>query len=175
LLEVVQVGPLSLPTELFSAIALFALANGALINMIMASRVVYGMSRERIVPDALGRVHGTRQTPWVAILVTTAITMVLIASGDLAELADTTVLLLLFVFTAVNVATLVLRRDAVPFRHFRAPTIVPVLGAGASVALMTTKDAETFLRAGALLVVGVGLWALNRWVLSGVSGERRGA
>jgi amino acid transporter len=165
LLEVIQIGPLSLPTKLFSAIALFALANGALINMIMASRVVYGMSRERILPEVLGRVHGTRQTPWVAIVVTTAITMVLIASGDLAELADTTVLLLLLVFTAVNVATLVLRRDPVPFDHFRAPTITPVLGAAVSVALMTTKDAETFLRAGALLVVGVGLWAVNWWLL----------
>ena len=37
-------------TKVFSAIALFALANGALINMIMASRLVYGMSNEGIVP-----------------------------------------------------------------------------------------------------------------------------
>ena len=161
LLEVIQIGPLSLPTELFSAIALFALANGALINMIMASRVVYGMSRERILPDVLGLVHGRTQTPWVAILVTTGITIVLIASGDLAELADTTVLLLLLVFTAVNVATLVLRRDPVPFEHFRAPTIFPVLGAGVSVALMTTKTAETFVRAGVLLLAGIALWGVN--------------
>ena len=164
LLEVVVVGPLSLSTKLFSAIALCALANGALINMIMASRVVYGMSRERILPPVLGLVHGGRQTPWVAILGTTAITMLLIASGDLSDLADTTVLLLLVVFTAVNIAVLVLRRDAVPFPHFRAPTVVPVLGACVSVALMTTKDAETFLRAGVLLLVGMALWALNRLV-----------
>ena len=50
LLEVVQLGPLAMSTKVFSAIALFALANGALINMIMASRLVYGMSRERILP-----------------------------------------------------------------------------------------------------------------------------
>jgi amino acid transporter len=167
LLEVIQIGPLSLPTELFSAIALFALANGALINMIMASRVVYGMSRERILPEVLGLVHGRTQTPWVAILVTTGITIVLIASGDLAELADTTVLLLLVVFTAVNVATLVLRRDPVPFEHFRAPTIFPMLGAGVSVALMTTKTAETFVRAGVLLLAGIVLWGVN-WLATRV-------
>ncbi len=90
--------------------------------------------------------------------------MVLIASGDLSSLADTTVLLLLVVFTAVNIAVLVLRRDPVAHGHFRAPTMIPVIGAVVSVALMTTKDGEIFARAGALLVVGTGLWALNWWL-----------
>jgi amino acid transporter len=164
LLEVVQVGPLSLSTEVFSAIALFALANGALINMVMASRIVYGMSREGILPAFLGRVHRGRHTPWVAIVGTTAVTMVLIAAGDLTDLADTTVLLLLLVFTAVNIAVLVLRRDPVPQPHFRAPTAIPLIGAGVSIALMTTKDLEIFALAGILLLVGGALWALNWWL-----------
>ena len=67
------------PWSAFVVLPLFALANGALINMIMASRIVYGMSRERILPAGLGRVHAGRRTPWVAILGTTAVTMVLIA------------------------------------------------------------------------------------------------
>src|SRR3712207_8903162 len=100
-------------TKVFSAIALFALANGALINMIMASRLVYGMARQRILPPVFGRVHGGRRTPWTAILFTTAIAIALIASGDLSTLADMTVPLLLLVFAGVNVAVLVLRRDPV--------------------------------------------------------------
>ena len=164
LLEVVRIGPLSLPTKLFSAIALFALANGALINMLMASRLVYGMAEEGILPATLGRVHPARQTPWVAIIGTSALAMVLAASGDLGELADTTVLLLLLVFTAVNIAVLVLRRDPVPHRHFRAPTAIPVIGALASLALLTTKDPETFARAGVLIVLGLALWAVNSWL-----------
>jgi amino acid transporter len=170
LLEVVRTDPLNLPTKLFSAIALCALANGALINMIMASRIVYGMARERIFPAGLGAVHGTRRTPFVAIIATTAIAMMLIVSGDLGALADTTVLLLLLVFSAVNAAVLVLRRDQVDHAHFRAPTFVPVIGAGVSVALMTTKDAETFLRAGLLLLVGVALWGIN-WAVYGRHAE----
>ncbi|HET9772149.1 MAG TPA: APC family permease [Acidimicrobiia bacterium] len=166
LLEVVKTGPLNLPPRLFSAIALCALANGALINMIMASRIVYGMARERILPAGLGTVHGARRTPFVAILATTAIAMALIVSGDLSGLADTTVLLLLLVFSAVNVSVLVLRRDRVPHAHFRAPTAVPVIGAVVSALLMTTKEAGTFARAGLLLLVGVALWALN-WLLHG--------
>ena len=164
LLEVVDVGPLSLPDRLFAGIALFALANGALINMIMASRLVYGMARERIMPGPLGRVHDTRRTPYVAIVATAALAMVLVVSGDLSSLADTTVLLLLLVFTAVNVAVLVLRRDPVSHRHFRAPSAIPVIGAGVSVALMTTHDLDTFARAGALLAVGLALWAVNWWL-----------
>jgi amino acid transporter len=164
LLEVVESGPLSLPPKVFSGIALFALTNGALINMIMASRLVYGMSRERILPEALGRVHHARQTPWLAIIGTTGLAMILIASGDLSELADTTVLLLLFVFTGVNIAVLVLRRDAVGRAHFRAPTIVPLLGAAVSVVLLTTKELETFIRGGALILLGIALWCVNWWV-----------
>lgn len=166
LLEVVRTEPLKLPTKLFSAIALCALANGALINMIMASRIVYGMAREQILPARLGAVHGERGTPFVAILATTAIAMGLIVSGDLGALADTTVLLLLLVFSCVNIAVLVLRRDPVDHPHFRVPTVVPVIGAVVSVALMTTKEAATFARAGLLLLVGVGLWAIN-WALHG--------
>ncbi len=164
LLEVVRADPFNLPPKLFSAIALCALANGALINMIMASRIVYGMARERILPARLGAVHGERQTPSVAIVTTTAIAAVLIVSGDLGALADTTVLLLLLVFSAVNVSVLVLRRDPVGHDHFQAPTAVPVVGAVVSVALMATKEAETFARAGLLLLVGVALWALNWWL-----------
>ena len=170
LLEVVRADPLNLPTKLFSAIALCALANGALINMIMASRLVYGMAKEGIFPRGLGAVHSTRRTPVVAIVVTTAIAMVLIASGDLGALADTTVLLLLLVFSAVDVAVLVLRRDPVDHAHFRAPTIVPLIGAVVSMALMTTKEAQTFVRAGLLLLFGVALWGIN-WAVYGRRAE----
>jgi len=111
LLEVVQLGPLAINTKVFSAIALFALTNGALINLIMASRLVYGMAQQGIVPRQLGRVHRDRRTPWVAIIFTTALAVFLIIVGDLETLANTTVLLLLAVFVCVNIAVLILRRQ----------------------------------------------------------------
>ena len=57
LLEVVQHGPLAMNTKVFSAIALFALVNGALINMVMASRLLYGMAQQGVIPRWFGRVH----------------------------------------------------------------------------------------------------------------------
>ena len=61
LLEVVKQGPLGIDTKVFSAIGLLALSNGALINMIMASRLMYGMSREGVLPKPFAAVHSDRQ------------------------------------------------------------------------------------------------------------------
>ena len=109
---------------------MFAVANSALINMLMASRLVYGMSRERVLPAVLGKVHPTRRTPYIAIGFTTLLAFGLITFvGEVPALGGTTALLLLCVFTVVNIAVLVLRRDRVDHKHFRTPTIVPILGA----------------------------------------------
>jgi APA family basic amino acid/polyamine antiporter len=161
LLEVVQLGPLAVNTKLFAAIALFAVANSALINMIMASRLLYGMSAQGIVPGVFSRVLPERRTPWVAIAFTTLLAMILVSTGDLSTLADMTVLLLLTVFALVNVSVLVLRRDHVEHEHYRAPTVLPLVGAAISIAVMFTKDADIFLRAGLLLLVGVAFWLVN--------------
>jgi amino acid transporter len=165
LLEVVQVGPLAVHTKIFAAIALVAVSNTALINMIMASRIVYGMARQGIIPSALGRVDSGRGTPLTAIAFTTLIAFVLIVTGDLSTLADMTVLLLLLVFAVVNVAVLMLRSDHVDHEHFHIPTAVPLAGFVISLAVMTTKDGDIFLRALALLAVGVVLYGVNRLLI----------
>jgi amino acid transporter len=170
LLEVVKVGPLSIDAKVFSAIALLAVANGALINLIMASRLLYGMARQRILPRAFERVLPGRRTPWVAIVFTTAIAAGLILLGELETLADTTVLLLLLVFAVVNVSVLVLRRDDVPRDHFRAPTVVPVIGIVVIVLLLTQTDAKVFGWAAALLGLGVVLYAVT-YALGGGRGR----
>jgi len=177
LLEVVKVAGLTFPPKLFALIALFAVTNTALINMIMASRLVYGMSNEGIVPAIFGRVGAKRQTPYVAIAFTVLIAMTLVATGDLAGLADTTVLLLLLVFAVVNVAVLVLRKvpdeddervEGDSEKSFRAPTWAPVAGAVVSLVLaspLTGREASVYLRAGILLAIGVVLYAINAWVV----------
>ena len=165
LLEVVKVAGLPFPPKLFALIALFAVANTALMNMIMASRLVYGMACQRVVPSMFANVHPARGTPWVAILFTTAIAAVLVATGDIGGLAETTVILLLCVFALVNVSVLVLRRDRVDHEHFRAPTWMPVLGALVCVVLalpITGRDPAVYVRVGVLIAIGVVLWFINR-------------
>jgi APA family basic amino acid/polyamine antiporter len=165
LLEVVKVAGFTFPAKLFAVIALLAVSNTALMNMIMASRLVYGMSREGVVPPVFAVVHPTRSTPWVSILFTVAIAVVLVATGDVANLAETTVLLLLCVFALVNVSVLVLRRHRVNHEHYRAPTWMPVLGALVCLILIlpiTGRAAAVYARAAVLIAIGVALWLINR-------------
>ena len=95
--------------------------------------------------------------------------IILVITGDLSSLADTTVMLLLVAFTAVNISCLVLRREEVDHEHFRAPTIAPILAAIISVVLIIDNEAEVFIRAGILLAIGVVLW-----LVSYASGHRTG-
>ena len=74
LVTVVQTAAPGFPiSDLIPFISMFAVANSALINMMMASRLLYGMSRQGVLPKFLSRVHPVRRTPWAAILLTTAI------------------------------------------------------------------------------------------------------
>jgi len=154
LLEVVKAAGLAVP-ELFAVIALVAVANGALLTMIMASRLAYGMAGQGLLPTPLHRVLPRRRTPGAAIVVTTAIAMILAATGELIDLASTVVLLLLFVFLSTNVAVLVLRRDEVDHDHFRTPRIMPILAIVACLVLFTQQEAQHWALAGILLAVGV--------------------
>jgi APA family basic amino acid/polyamine antiporter len=173
LLEVVRAADVGIPDRLFSAIALVAVANGALLTMIMASRMAFGLAEQQLLPSVLGRVLPQRRTPWVAIVVTTAVAMVLTVTGDLAALANTVVLLLLLVFLSTNTAVLVLRRDRVAADHFRAPVVLPYLAIASCVLLLTRQTAETWLRAAVLLAVGLVLYLLGRLATRGE--DRTGA
>ena len=136
LLDVVKVGAPGLPIDqIFPFLTVFAVGNTALINMLMASRLVYGMAKQEVLPPFLGKVLPGRRSPWTAIAFTTVLAMGLIVyvrtqsdSNIVSALSGTTGLLLLCVFSVVNVSCLVLRRDDTG-RGFRAPTAIPVLGA----------------------------------------------
>jgi APA family basic amino acid/polyamine antiporter len=165
LLQVVQAGAPNFPVEIFGFITMFAVANSALINMLMASRLVYGMSNERVLPAVLGKVHRSRRTPYIAIGFTTLLAFGLITFvGEVPALGGTTALLLLCVFTVVNIAVLVLRRDRVGHQHFRTPTIVAVLGALVCAFLAgpwTGRDPVQYKIAGVLIAIGVVLWVVT--------------
>ncbi|HEY7052726.1 MAG TPA: APC family permease [Mycobacterium sp.] len=164
LLAVVAKAGVGVPDWLFSLIALIAVANGALLTMIMASRLTYGMTEQGLLPHLLGKVLPKRRTPWTAIVATTAVAMLLSLIGDLSTLAETVVLLLLFVFISTNLAVLVLRREDVDHTHFRVWTIVPVLGFASCVLLLTQQSARVWLFAGILLAVGAVLYLVARKV-----------
>ncbi|MCK8781024.1 APC family permease [Rhizobium sp. NTR19] len=162
LLKVIQAGAPGFPISIFAVITMFAVANSALINMMMASRLIYGMSREGVLPSAFGKVHSDRRTPYIAIGFTSLLAVVLILfAGGVPELGGTTALLLLCVFTIVNIAVLMLRKDKVGHKHFKTPTIMPVLGALSCAFLAgpwAGRDPVQYMIGACLLGLGVVLW-----------------
>ncbi len=89
-------------------------------------------------------------------------------AGTVALLGGTTALLLLCVFTVVNIAVLTLRKDHVGHRHFIAPSVLPIVGAISCAFLAgpwarSEAQQEQYKIAGYLLALGVILWALT-WI-----------
>ena len=176
LVEVVKAGAPGLPIdEIFPFITMFAVSNTALINMLMASRLIYGMARQHVLPPGLGVVHPTRRSPWAAIIFTTVIAFGLItyvstAASDnaISVLGGTTSLLLLAVFAVVNVAVLVLRRDVRQAGgYFKTPTVLPVIGFLVSLYLVTPlsgRPAQQYLVAGALVIIGIALFFVTQLI-----------
>jgi APA family basic amino acid/polyamine antiporter len=164
LLEVVRAGAPWFPLVVFSGIAMTAVGNTSLINLMMASRLLYGMANERVIPRVFGAVHVRRRTPWFAILCTTAVALALASWSGVRTLGGTTALLLLCVFAVVNLAVLLLRKSPVAHAHYRAPTVCPVLGLVSCLYLaspLAGREVAQYGIAGVLLLIGIALFGLN--------------
>jgi APA family basic amino acid/polyamine antiporter len=124
--------------------ALFATASTALISLVSVSRVLFGMAREGALPAALARLTPGRRTPWVAALVLFALSVAVLAQGDLKVMAGISSFGLLLVFSAVQLALIVLRYTAPQMaRPFRIPgalgrlPLLPAAGLLATVLMAT--------------------------------------
>lgn len=119
---------------IISLIGIFAILNGGLIQMIMASRVLYGMSRQSLSPKALhfmGDINARTQTPVKATACVVLLVSFLALSFDIEGLAETTSLMILIIATLVNAALLRLKlaRGRSPqFTGITVPLWVPICG-----------------------------------------------
>jgi len=114
---------------IISIIGMFAIINGALIQMIMASRVFYGLSSRGQLPAVLQFVHPKTRTPLVATLLATVIVLILASVGRLATLAEATSVIILTVFSMVNLALWrIKRRDPNPKNTIVFPLWIPIAG-----------------------------------------------
>lgn len=122
----------------FSAVAIVATVNGVLIQMIMASRVIYGLADRGQLPKALAAVPQRTQTPVVATFLIVGIILVLTQSLPIGVLAERTSQIVLGVFVLVNASLILLKRQAdTPSEHFRVPVFVPILGVMTSILLFS--------------------------------------
>jgi amino acid transporter len=116
------------------------MVNGALIQIVMASRILYGLARQGALPESLGVVHPRTRTPVRAVGLVILLVAVLALALPIAALAETTALLALVVFATVNAALWrIHRREGDETPLYRAPPWVPIGGLLASAALVALE------------------------------------
>lgn len=149
-------------------IALFATANTALVSMLVASRVIFGIAREGMIPRKLAVILPRRDTPWAATLLVAAISAALVPLGNVGVVASLSSFASLLAFACVNVALIVLRyREPDANRPFRIPgaigkfPLLPAFGTVATLGIATQLDATALLGGGIVLVV-LGTYAVWR-------------
>jgi basic amino acid/polyamine antiporter, APA family len=113
-----------------SAIAIVAVLNGIVVNIIMASRILYGLSRQGVLPGAFGRISPVTQTPLISTALSVAVVLLFSLLLPIAQLADISARLTLAMFSLINLALvrIKLRDDPNPTGQFRSPRWVPLAG-----------------------------------------------
>jgi amino acid transporter len=126
--------------RLITLISLFAVINGALIQIIMSSRILYGMARQGWLPAWLGRVHPRTRTPIWSTLTVVVIILLLAWFIPLVGLAQITSTLILVIFALVNLALVRLkRREPRPQGLWVFPAWVPWTGAALSIGFLAAR------------------------------------
>ncbi|MEK6544055.1 MAG: APC family permease, partial [Elusimicrobiota bacterium] len=154
LLDVIRRAEIAIPLRLFSLIAILSVTNTGLANLIMASRLLYGMSNDGLVPKELSLVHVRRKTPWVAVIVAMLLCCLLVVTGGVKVMAQTTSLLLVCVFALTHVSLLRLRRRQAQAARFCVPAVVPYIGLSFCALLLLRFPSDAYFRMGMVLAAG---------------------
>jgi len=130
---------------LIGLISILAILNGALIQMVMASRILYGMGAQGLLPKLFARIHPVTRTPLQATAVVAGLLLVLALGFDMVLLADATSAITLSVFTLVNLSLIMIkRRDPRPVEARIFPMWVPVIGFLFSLAFLAQEITTRF-------------------------------
>jgi basic amino acid/polyamine antiporter, APA family len=130
-----------LSPRFMSAIAIVATLNGIVIQIILASRVLYGLGRQGQLPAVFADVNPKTRTPLFATTITAALVLLFALFLPLHDLADLTARLTLLVFAVVNLSLvrIKLRGDPPPEGAFVAPTWLPWAGCATCIALLIAE------------------------------------
>jgi APA family basic amino acid/polyamine antiporter len=142
---------------LFTAIALFATANTALLMLLSSSRILYGMAAKGRVPAVLAWVHPGRRTPWVAIALVRAASILFLLPGKIRDVALIANFTLFITFAVINAAVITLRftrPDA--HRIYRVPGTIGKVPVPALLGIITCLF-FLFQIGTEILLIGLGL------------------
>lgn len=171
LLDVVSKSSPALPKSLFSIIAIFAVFNSALLNYITASRLLYGMAKENLLPKSLQRVHPKFHTPYSAIFLIFPIILCLVLTSNLGDLASSTSAIVLIVFSLSNLALIKIKlntkKERVSTKIFRIPLLVPCFAIALNLAAISFLPLHNIIPAAVLIgICGFITWVIMKGLLS---------
>ena len=154
---------LSFFSTIISIGALAGLTSVVLILLLGQSRVLFAMSRDRLLPPAIAKVHPKWGTPYRITIGTGVVVAVLAGLLPISALAELVNIGTLFAFILVSIGVIILRRTRPELhRSFRVPLVpvLPVLSALACFWLMLNLPGETWLRFAIWMVIGLGVYFL---------------
>lgn len=148
------------------AIALFSTANTALISMVSTSRVLYGMAKEKSLPQVVSKVLSKRKTPWMAAIVAGSTAALLVPLGKVEIVASVSSFATMSCFLLVNIALIYLRFNSKAERPFKVPLnirnvpVLTVLGAILCILFLFQFNQEVYTISLGVLAAcfGVGWW-----------------
>jgi APA family basic amino acid/polyamine antiporter len=143
---------------LVSAGAVAGITSVLLVMLMSQPRIFFSMSRDRLLPSGVSKVHPRFRTPYITTIITCVIVALVAGFVPIQILGEMTSIGTLFAFVIVSVAVPVLRAkrpDAV--RPFKVPfgSVIPVLGALSCLYLMLSLSVMTWVRFLGWLDVGL--------------------
>ena len=125
---------------LITLISLIAIINGALAQIIMASRVIYGMARQNNAPKVFEKINHRTRTPIYATLLVALIILILALGFDIEWLAKLTTTIILCVFTLVNLSLIAVKKNKkIQWASVSYAIWFPIVGAGLSVLFLLSQ------------------------------------
>ncbi len=147
---------------IMSFIALFATANTVLIMLIVTSRMMYGMARDKALPEKLSKISPEFRTPTTAVVLTMCFTLIPILFGDISVVAHATVFGVLINFILVNISLLALRKKKPdierPFKlkpSIKGFPVIALLGSIICIALLFTFNWYVILIQIIIIICGI--------------------
>ena len=146
---------------ILSAIALFSTFNTCLMMLLTGSRLVYGMAREKALPNLFKKVSKRTLAPWASIICVTVASLLVLLLGDLKSIANLTNFTVFAVFIIVNSSLIYLRVKKPKKTGFRIPLnigkipILPVFGVLSSIFMIFFIDAKILLIGIVLIIIGI--------------------
>ena len=150
---------------IMSLIALFATANTVLIMLIVTSRMMYGMARDKALPEGISKISQKYRTPTIAVFLTMGFTIIPIFFGDISIVAHATVFGVLITFFLVNISLIALRKTKPdierPFKikpSIKWVPIIALLGAVVCIGLLFTFDWLIIVIQSVIILCGIGIF-----------------